>query len=103
MDWPYHRPIPIWCKDRPKWCDLGPERDMVRLLKRAAAHLAMLEADHDVINQWAWNETEWLLEAMSLLRAQKDLQICANKVRKDAKTNTSGIPQGNAGRTAPRI
>jgi hypothetical protein len=72
MDWPYRRPIPIWCKDRPHWCDLGPERDLERMLMRASAHLDMLMADLE-ITRWALDKIEWYLEQRALLLAQLDL------------------------------
>lgn len=97
MHWPYHRPIQIWCKDRPQWCDLGPERDPARLLLRTAAHLAFMEADHD-ISRWAWDPTQWQLEAMALVKSQ--LVILALRAKMEAekygKTDPTSVRPANA-------
>jgi hypothetical protein len=80
MNWPYHRPIMIWCKDRPHWCDMGPERDPVRLLMRAAAHLDMASADLIVLEEFRGeNSTDQTANAL----ACNTMMRCALGIRRE--------------------
>jgi len=92
--WPYHRPIAIWCKERPSWCDLGPERDPLRMLERASAHLYFLLADVDAA-KGLLTEKEIIEEQIPVLRSIKDLALAANEVRREnAKARLGSLHSG---------
>src|SRR5215470_12355512 len=78
-EWPYFRPISVWCKDRPAWCDFGAERDPLRMLARAIGHITFLTADLMAVRHII-GEKEYFQESMILAQACVTMLKASNEI-----------------------